>query len=119
MFCLRCGRETENEQAFCLDCQKVMAAYPVDPNAVVQLPVRKQNALKKTARRRVTPEEQIRVLRKRLRVCAGLLLAAVILIVCLSVPIIRDFGKQKFQIGQNYSTVKPAAESTVVAAEEK
>ena len=49
MFCLRCGRETENEQAFCLDCQKVMAAYPVDPNAVVQLPVRKQNALKKTA----------------------------------------------------------------------
>lgn len=119
MFCLRCGRETENEQAFCLDCQKVMAACPVDPNAVVQLPVRKQNAPKKTARRRVTPEEQIRVLRKRLRVCAGLLLAAVILIVCLSVPIIRDFGKQKFQIGQNYSTVKPAAESTVVGAEEK
>ena len=119
MFCLRCGRETENEQAFCLDCLKTMAACPVDPNAVVQLPVRKQNPSKKMTRRRVSPEEQVRFLRKRLRICAGLLLAALTVIVCLSIPLIQEYGKQKFQIGQNYNTVKPSTENTVAVVEVK
>ena len=70
MYCLRCGRETEEEQAFCLECQKEMAKYPVDPNAVVQLPPRKQAAPKKPVKRRVTPEEQIRLLKRRVRLYA-------------------------------------------------
>lgn len=112
MYCLRCGRETEDEQAFCLDCQKKMSQYPVDPNAVVMLPVRKQAAPKKPVKRRITPEEQIKLLKRRVRVYACLFIAALVTVMCLSIPLIRDIGKEKFQIGQNYSTVKPSTEPT-------
>ena len=113
MYCLRCGREPEEDQAFCLDCQKDMAKYPIDPNAVVQLPVRKQSAPKKPVKRRVPPEEQVKYLKRRVRIYACLLAAALIAVACLSIPVIRDYGKDKFQIGQNYSTVKPTTEPTV------
>lgn len=112
MYCLRCGRETEEEQAFCLDCQKEMAKDPVDPNAVVQLPVRKQRAPKKVTKRRIPPEEQVKALKRRVRIYACLFLAALIAAVCLSIPLIRHYGKNKFQIGQNYTTVKPSTEPT-------
>ena len=117
MYCLRCGKETEEDQAFCLECQKEMAKYPVDPNAVVQLPPRKQAAPKKPVKRRVTPEEQIRLLKRRVRLYAGLLAAELILAICFAIPVIRDFGKTKFQIGQNYSTVKPSTQPTEELAE--
>ena len=111
MYCLKCGRETEDEQAFCLECQKIMAKYPIDPNAVVQLPSRKQSQPKKPVKRRATPEDQIKALKHQVRVLTCLLLAAVALAVCLSFPVIRNYGKQKFQIGQNYTTVKPKSET--------
>ena len=117
MYCLRCGKETEEEQAFCLDCQKEMAKYPVDPNAVVQIPVQKQSPPKKPVRRKATPEEQVRMLTRRLRICVCVLFAALVMIVILSVPVIRDYGKKQFQIGQNYSTVKPSPVPTEIPAE--
>ena len=107
MYCLRCGRETEEEQAFCLDCQKDMSRYPVDPNAVVHIPARKQSPPKRLVRRRPGPEEQIRYLKRMLRVYMLLMAAAIVLIVCLAIPVIRDYSDSRTQIGQNYSTVKP------------
>ena len=115
MYCLKCGRETEDEQAFCLDCQKEMAKYPVDPNAVVTIPVRKQTTPKKTNKRKIPPDEQLRELKRRVRVYACLFVIALIAAICLSIPFIRDIGKEKFQIGQNYSTVKPSTEPTVIS----
>lgn len=115
MYCLKCGRETEDEQAFCLDCQKEMAKYPVDPNAVVTIPVRKQTTPKKTIKRKISPEEQLRELKRRVRVYACLFVIALITAICLSIPFIRDIGKEKFQIGQNYSTVKPSTEPTMIS----
>lgn len=112
MYCLRCGQETIDDQAFCLDCQKQMAKYPVDPSAVVQLPPRKPVAPKKAAKRRITPEEQIRQLKKRVRLYACLFAAALIAVLCLAVPVIRDYGKTKFKIGQNYSTSTVKTETT-------
>lgn len=114
MYCLKCGRETEDDQSFCLDCQKEMAKYPIDPNAVVHLPARRQQAAKKPVRRRNTPEDQVRFLKRRARIYACLLAAALIMVVCLSIPLIRDYGKNKFQIGQNYSTVKPSTTPTEI-----
>ena len=110
MYCLRCGRETEDEQAFCLDCQKKMAENPVDPNAVVYLPVRKQSVPKKTVKRRISPEEQVKLLKRQVRIYGCLFLAALTIAVCLSVPLIRHYKKRHLQIGQNYTTVKPNTE---------
>lgn len=116
MYCLKCGQETEGGQAFCLSCQKEMAKYPVNPNTAVQLPRREQVQPKKPAKRRVTPEDQIRILRRRVRIYACLFLAALLAAVCLSIPLIRDYGKTKFQIGQNYTTVKPGTAPTEASA---
>ena len=116
MYCLRCGKETLEEQAFCLECQKEMAKYPVDPGAVVQLPKRKQVSAKKPAKRRLTPEEQVRLLRKRVRMYACLFVAALVVVVSLSVPLILELRKDRERIGQNYSTVKTS--TTPVQAED-
>ena len=117
MYCLKCGRETDDEQAFCLDCQKEMVKYPVDPNAVVMIPVRKQAPTRKPVKRKTPPEDQIRELKRRVRLYACLFAVALVAAICLSIPLIRDIGKEKFQIGQNYSTVKPTTEPTVVSTE--
>ena len=117
MYCLKCGRETDDEQAFCLDCQKEMVKYPVDPNAVVTIPVRKQAPPKKSVKRKTPPEDQVRELKRRVRLYACLFAVALVAAICLSIPFIRDIGKEKFQIGQNYSTVKPSTEPMVVSTE--
>ena len=119
MYCLKCGRETDDEQAFCLDCQKEMAKYPVDPNAVVTLPFRKQAPPRKPVKRKTPPEYQIRELKRRVRLYACLFAVTLVAAICLSIPFIRDIGKEKFQIGQNYSTVKPSTEPTAVSTEGK
>ena len=119
MLCLKCGRETENEQAFWLECQKEMAKYPVDPNTVVHIPVQQKNSSKKPVKRRLVPEEQIRLLKRRSRVLTGLLLACLIALVCLSIPLIRGVQSRRFQIGQNYTTIKPAATTSQEITPEK
>ena len=48
MLCLRCGREIEEDQVFCPQCESDMEKHPVKPNTVVTIPER-------TARRRSAP----------------------------------------------------------------
>ena len=116
MYCLRCGRETVEERSFCLDCRKEMAKYPVDPNAVVQLPVRKQQSPKKLIKRRLPPEEQVKALKRLVRMYACLFFAALIALVLLCIPLIRNNDRSRSQIGQNYTTVKPNTAQTETAA---
>lgn len=65
MNCMKCGRETENEQVFCQDCLAVMEKYPVKPGIVIHLPRREDAVTKKQPAAHLvrTPEEQ--VLRQR------------------------------------------------------
>ncbi len=119
MYCLKCGKETMDDQAFCLECQKEMAKYPVDPGTVVQLPPKKQLPPKRTTRRRITPEEQVKILRKRVRLYACLFLAALVVIVCLCVPLILRIGDERGQIGKNYTTAKPGTVVTIPVTEPK
>jgi len=119
VYCLKCGKETMDDQAFCLECQKEMAKYPVDPGTAVQLPPKKQPAPKKPVRRRVTPEEQVKILRKRLRLYACLLVVALITVVCLCVPLILEMENERSQIGKNYVTIKPGAPVTIPVTEPK
>ena len=86
MYCLKCGRETDDEQAFCLDCQKEMAKYPVDPNAVFTIPVCKQAPPRKPVKRKNPPEDQVRELKRRVRLYACLFAVALVAAICLSIP---------------------------------
>lgn len=116
MYCLKCGQETEEDQAFCLTCRKEMAKYPVSSNAVVHLPPRKQTQTRKPVKKRIPPEDQIRVLKKRVRLFACLFFASLLLAVCLSIPAIQHLGESRAQIGQNYTTLKPASEPAEATA---
>lgn len=111
MHCLKCGKETGENQVFCDGCIAVMDRYPVKRNIRVQLPNRteptpaKKPVLKK---KEPTPEEKIAQLQKAIRVLL-ISLIAVILAFSLSVALLIDAlsaEDTKASIGQNYSTVE-------------
>lgn len=59
--CMKCGRETDNEQVFCDSCLEVMAKYPVKPGIVIHLPKHDDTPIRKTSPvyPTHTPEEQV------------------------------------------------------------
>lgn len=70
MYCLRCGRDTEDHRVFCDLCQLNMEAYPIKPGTAIHLPHRNTAvAVKKKGRRKktATPEEQVIQLKRSLR----------------------------------------------------
>lgn len=85
MYCIKCGKETENEKMFCGHCLEVMEDYPVKPNTPVQLPKRPQQTEQKKSKRRkrtLDPEEQILQLRTTARTLF-LCLVVVSLLLCI------------------------------------
>ena len=116
MNCMKCGREIGENQVFCDHCLEIMAKYPVKPGIAVQLPSKKSTpVLKKVHPRRrqaVPPEEQVKVLKKRLRRMVMIWLLTLVLLAATLYPTVEYFlGKTFPQPGQNYSTIT-ATEST-------
>lgn len=69
MRCLKCGRETENEQVFCDECLDAAKNYPVKAGTAIHLPKRapQEDPKKKPHRRALSPEDQLIVLHKAVR----------------------------------------------------
>ena len=117
MYCMKCGRETDDETAFCQNCLAEMEKYPVRPGTVVLLPRRREpSASKKTQKRHLpTADEQLIVLRKKLVVLSILLGICVAAIVLMINPTMHYVLDEHVEIGQNYSsvvsTMPPAAPS--------
>ena len=107
MNCLRCGRETENEQVFCFLCESVMVKHPVKPNTVVTIPDRAALTRPVPPRKPVRQEVDTAPLRRtiaQLRLWVCMLLAALMLcVVLLTWQELRQ--KNEPTIGQNYSSV--------------
>ena len=107
MYCMKCGREMEAEQAFCEDCLLEMEKYPVKPGTAVQLPVRKpvHQARKMSKRRTISPEEQIARLKKRIWFLCGILVVTVALMAAMIYPTVTYFIRNyNLRPGQNYHT---------------
>ena len=109
MNCMKCGRETVSEQVFCPDCLAEMEKYPVRPGTVVQLPIRKTTAAvkKQPKKRMVSPEEQVKQLKKICRILAVLLVLVTAAAIALAIPAAEHLMEDHFKIGQNYTTVIP------------
>ena len=111
--CLKCGREIEEGQVFCNDCLVQMAKYPVKPGTAVQLPSRGSAAVSKKAhsrrRSKTVPEEQLKALKKRIRILSALLSVCVVLLIVLSVVMLRYMSANRLLPGQNYSAVTTTA----------
>ena len=112
MNCLRCGRETQDDQAFCDSCKETMKKYPVRPGTAVILPKNKESAAQRKQRRHQAPgpQDQIRKLKKqrcRLRIvvfCLSFLLLALLTLASLYL-----FHEKPAKPGQNYVVVETTA----------
>ena len=107
MACIKCGKKTKDEQTFCPQCLEVMERYPVKADVHIQLPNRPDAPVRKNARKKraVPAEEQVIVLRRRLRrltlvtLCLAVLLGAAVFLL-----VKNHLEADKIPDGQNYST---------------
>lgn len=115
MQCMKCGREVPAGQVFCDECLADMSRYPVKPGTAVHLPPRRQEPiLKRTASRRkqLTPEEQVKVLKRRLWI-VSVTLALVLSLVAGCLYFAVDYileNEGKPLPGQNYTTAETKGE---------
>ena len=117
MNCVKCGRETSDEQVFCEVCLREMENYPVKPGTVVHIPSRDlQEEVKKThTKKRVirTPSEQI--LRLRKKVTCLRIVVVLLLLLCGGLGfVVGKFAEElDFQrlLGQNYHTEETAGQN--------
>ena len=109
--CMKCGREIDAQQVFCDECLAEMDKYPVKPGVVVMLPRRRSQPVKEKAPRRrqnqIPPEEQVKLLKKRIRI-QGIALALVSLLLAAAMYFQISFrleqNEHKLLPGQNYSS---------------
>lgn len=107
MNCMKCGRETQNENVFCQDCLMEMEKYPVQPGTVVLLPRRRETSIIKKMPKRHVPsaEEQIKFLRKWVMILTVALVICLAAIALMFRPTMHYVLDQHVEIGQNYSSI--------------
>lgn len=107
MNCLKCGKETENQQVFCAKCLQAMDAYPVKPGTAVHLPVRPEQPVtkKQTHRRKLLPpEEQVLHLRKTVRRLVAVMVLMAVLLTAMGAMLARTFlPNEALNLGRNYT----------------
>ncbi len=107
MACLKCGKKTKDEQSFCPGCLEIMEQYPVKPDVHIQLPNRPVAEVKKAPRKRrpLSAEEQLPVLRRKLRRLALVVVALAILLGAAAFLLVKDWlTEEVLPIGQNFSS---------------
>ena len=93
MYCLKCGKETEDSHIFCQHCLNVMADYPVKPETKVHLPHRSEaQAAKKQPRKRpLQPEEQLAQMHRLVRRLIAALVAVTVLFALSAVGLLHTY----------------------------
>ena len=119
MNCMKCGRETADDQVFCAGCLEEMERYPVKPGTVVHIPSRgAEEEVRKVSRRKKplpSVSEQMIRLRKKL-FWTRIILAVMLLllgVMCFAVGRVMIEWDAREVIGQNY-TIEEATETTEV-----
>ena len=105
MSCLKCGKETQNEQVFCAQCLAVMEAYPVKPDARIQLPHRASPSAKKGGRKRrpLSAEEQLSAMRvKQTRLKWAVALLVILLCALVALLVYLWLKPDSLEWGKNY-----------------
>lgn len=111
MTCLKCGRQTGGEQAFCDQCLEVMDVYPVKQDVHIQLPARRSvEEEKKAARKRrtISADEQVSILRSRQRRLAVTILVLVLLLCVTAFSLVQALlSPETVEWGKNYTFIEP------------
>lgn len=107
MSCMKCGKDTEDGQAFCARCLEGMEAYPVKPDVHIQLPTHRaeESSKKQTRKSRSRKQRQAANLRKQIR-WMWALIALLILALVASLGREAVIPAEKAP-GQNYTYTEP------------
>ena len=109
--CMKCGRETKDDDVFCLECLDHMERHPVAENMLVYVPTAKDRAAaekKLTVTHPVISEEdQVKRLHRKveiLRLLVILFVGASLFFGILSMETLHEL-KLSNLIGKNYTTI--------------
>ena len=117
MWCLKCGKDTKDENVFCPQCLATMENYPVKSDIHIQLPnheareLAKKNAKKK--KRAPSLEEQIEILRTRNRRLAAIIVLLVLMLGAAAYYLLRNNHAPEIveniskELGKNYTVESP------------
>ncbi len=107
MACMKCGKQTEDGQMFCARCLEAMEAYPVKPDAHIQLPVRNGETAPKKQSRKGRPQQkdaQIVALQRKVRWMALVIFALLLALFISNVKELRNAVKpEPVDTGKNYT----------------
>lgn len=102
MSCMRCGKETDENQVFCTECLKDMEQQPVKPGTPIQLPNRENRGSTKRASFRLAAskwQDKIFLLKYIifwLVILIVLLTAALVLCVCMLLQVTPEWINELF-----------------------
>jgi len=107
MECMKCGRETAENEIFCEDCLKQMDKYPVQINTPVSIPKREEVRRKTAQKKILKPEEQIAGLNRTIHRLKKLVCILSVLFVLTAVALgyVLWSHAEDPEMGSNYSTV--------------
>lgn len=97
MSCMRCGKETDENQVFCAECLADMERHPVKPGTPIQLPTRRESGTTKRHSFRVAAskwQDKIFLLKYIIfwmTVLIVLLVAALVLCICMLLRLTPDW----------------------------
>ncbi len=111
MCCLKCGKETSSNQAFCEHCLEGMSNYPVKPDTVITLPHRPATdpQKKQASRKRVIqPEEQLAAMHRLIRRLIAALVVVTVLFALSAAGFVYTYKNNENTpaVGRNY-TIDP------------
>ena len=109
MYCLKCGKETDEGSVFCAQCQEKMSKHPVKPGTVIHLTHREIPLPDKKAAAKVreeTPSDQLLQLRKMIRWLIATITLLSLLLCATAGMLIRTLTEESKSpaIGRNYTT---------------
>jgi hypothetical protein len=109
MSCLKCGKQTEEKQAFCSECLALMEKHPVKPGVAIHLPHRDSVPQEKKPairHREPTAPEQVDRLQKIVRWLLGIIavLSIFLLMTAGMLLHVMDKSPASENIGKNYTT---------------
>ena len=110
MYCLKCGKEVQDDQVFCEECLTGMEQEPIPINAPVVIPAQPIQKNQVFRRPVINPEEEVKRLQRFNQNLIMLLVLLVTLVILLAVLVYeQEFWKVVDDLGRNYSVVETFA----------
>lgn len=116
MRCLKCNRETEDNQVFCNECLEQMKKEPIKPGTPITLPKRPPAKPRVSTRPKIRPEEQIEALETKISHLHRWITALVTILLIVSAIFLYFLSNHDvdFGIGQNYSPMTTIAPTIAI-----